>query len=282
MIRFGPAGNETSFYDQGYKNTFEAMEWLNNMGLNAYEYQCGRGVNIKEESAKKIGEYADRFGIAMSLHAPYFINMATTEVDKIESSLIHMRNSYTAAKQMKASRVCVHPGSFKGDTRENAIIRAHHFLKNFLDDINDESVIFCPEVMGKINQLGNLEEIIYLCAHDERILPTVDFGHLNARTHGSLRTAEDYEQVVLKMIDGIGMERTRIMHMHFSQIEYTEGGEKKHLTFEDTQYGPFFKDFIPVLYKYDLKPVVICESDDRMATDSLKSKTMYEQYRNRD
>lgn len=278
MIRFGPAGNETSFYDQGYKNTFEAMEWLKNMGLNAYEYQCGRGVNIKEEAANRIGEHAKRFDIALSLHAPYFINMATVEPEKIKSSLMHMRNSYIAAKQMGAVRVCVHPGSFMGDTRENATIRAHHFLKDFLDSINDDSVIFCPEVMGKINQLGNLDEIIYLCANDERILPTVDFGHLNARTHGSLKTSEDYEKVILKLIDGIGLERTKKMHMHFSQIEYTQGGEKKHLTFEDEKFGPYFKDFIPVLYKYDLQPVIICESDDMMATDSLKSKIMYEQY----
>ncbi len=282
MIRFGPAGNETSFYEQGYKNTFEAMEWLKNMGLNAYEYQCGRGVNIKEEAANRIGEYASRFGISLSLHAPYFINMATLEPDKVESSLMHMHNSYNAAKQMGATRVCVHPGSFKGDTRQNAAERAHFFLKDFLDDINDETVTFCPEVMGKINQLGNLEEIIYLCSKDERILPTVDFGHLNARTHGSLKKSEDYERVIMDLIDGIGLERTRNMHMHFSQIEYTEGGEKKHLTFEDTQYGPYFKDFIPILYKYKMEPVIICESDDKMATDSLKSKIMYEQYMKKD
>lgn len=282
MIRFGPAGNEPSFYEQGYKNTFEAMKWLQDMGLNAYEYQSGRGVNIGEQAALKIGEHAKKHDIALSLHAPYFINMATPERDKVQSSLVHMHKSYIAAKQMGAARVCVHTGSPMGDTRENAIKRAHIFLKNFLDDIDDQSVIFCPELMGKVNQLGNLEEVIYLCANDERILPTIDFGHLNARTHGTLKTPEDFERVVLKLINGIGLERTRIMHVHFSQIEYTQGGEKKHLTFEDDKYGPYFQDLIPVLYKYDMKPVIICESDNTMATDALKSKIMYEQYMKKD
>ena len=279
MIRFGPAGNETSFYDQGYKNTYQAMQWLEDMGLNAYEYQCGRGVNIKEDSANQIKEYAIKHNIALSLHAPYYINMATKEPQKVESSLMHMRKSYIAAKQMGATRICVHPGAVMKDTRENAAKRAYDFLKSFLDEISDESVIICPEVMGKINQLGNLEEIIDLCSKEERILPTVDFGHLNARTHGSLKSSDDFERVVVQMINGMGIERTRKMHIHFSQIEYTEGGEKKHLTFEDTTYGPYFKDFIPVLYKYDMQPVVICESDDKMATDALKSKIMYEKYK---
>lgn len=279
MIKFGPAGNESSFYDQGYKSTYQAMVWLKNMGLNAYEYQSGRGVNIGEASANLIKEQAAIYNITLSLHAPYFINMATLEPDKVQSSLMHMRNSYVAAKQMGAKRVCVHPGAFKGDTRENATVRAHKFLKDFLDEVDDESVTFCPELMGKINQLGNLEEIIYLCAKDERILPTIDFGHLNARTYGSLEKPEDYEKIILQMIDGIGLERTRKMHIHFSHVEYTKGGEKKHLTFEDSEYGPYFKDFIPVLYKYDMRPVIICESADTMATDALKSKIMYEQYK---
>lgn len=279
MIKFGPAGNESSFYDQGYKSTYQAMAWLESMGLNAYEYQSGRGVNIGEASANLIKEQATIHNITLSLHAPYFINMATLEPDKVQSSLMHMRNSYVAAKQMGAKRVCVHPGAFKGDTRENATVRAHEFLKDFLDEIDDESVTFCPELMGKINQLGNLEEIIYLCAKDERILPTIDFGHLNARTYGSLENPENYEKVILQMIDGIGLERTRKMHIHFSHIEYTKGGEKRHLTFEDSEYGPYFKDFIPVLYKYDMQPVIICESADKMATDALKSKIMYEQYK---
>lgn len=275
MIRFGPAGNEPSFYDEGYKSTFQAMGWLFNKGLEAYEYQCGRGVMLGGSAASQIQKEAVKYSIQLSLHAPYFINMATIEPDKVINSKMHMQKSYEAARMLGATRVCVHPGSFMGDTRDNAIKRAHLFLKDFLDEINDETVIFCPEVMGKINQLGDLDEVIFLCKNDERILPTVDFGHLNARTHGSLKTTEDFEKVIIHIENGIGIERTRIMHIHFSQIEYTAGGEKKHLTFEDMEFGPYFNEFVPVLIRHKMEPVIICESSDSMATDALKCRNMY-------
>lgn len=70
QIKFGPAGNAQSFADAGFKATADAPRWLHDMGLNAYEYQCGRGVNIGETTARKIAAQAAQYGIAMSLHAP--------------------------------------------------------------------------------------------------------------------------------------------------------------------------------------------------------------------
>lgn len=282
MIKFGPAGNESSFYDEGNRHTYQAMKWLSDMGLNAYEYQAGRGVRLKEESGLKIKEEAQKYGINLSLHAPYYINTASLEAEKLENTKRYLYESYLAAKYIGARRICFHPGSFKGDTREGAIKRASSFLKSFLDDLNDLSIVYCPELMGKINQLGNLEEIIYLCAKDERLLPTIDFGHLNARTYGSLKTSNDFEKVILTLINGIGLERSRKIHIHFSQIEYTKGGEKKHLTFSDQEYGPFFENLVPILYKYEMTPYIICESADKMAQDALRCKKLYEQYDKKD
>ena len=133
----------------------------------------------------------------------------------------------------------------------------------------------CPETMGKINQLGILEEIVEMCKIDEMLVPTIDFGHINAREMGSLKTEEDFEKIVRYMIDELGEDRGRRFHVHFSKIEYTTGGEKRHLTFEDTEYGPDFEPLAEALKMLDLEPVVICESAGTQAEDAMEMKRFY-------
>ena len=106
------------------------------------------------------------------------------------------------------------------------------------------------------------------------LVPTIDFGHINAREMGSLKSYEDYENIIKKMIDGLG-EKVKHFHMHFSKIEYTKGGEKRHLTFEDNVYGPEFEPLARVLKKYNLEPTIVCESDGTMAEDALAMKEIY-------
>lgn len=111
MIRFGPAGNSNAFYEEGHKHTVEAMEWVARMGLNAYEVSFGRGVRLKEETAGKIGEEARRYGVALSVHAPYFINLATDDPEKIAKNTSYFLESARAARWLGADRVVFHPGS---------------------------------------------------------------------------------------------------------------------------------------------------------------------------
>lgn len=117
-----------------------------------------------------------------------------------------------------------------------------------------------------------------LCRLDDRLLPCIDFGHLNARTLGSIRGAEDYEHILLTMKNEIGEQRMKCFHSHFSQIEYTEnGGEKRHLTFADTTYGPYFAPLAEVLVKYDSQPTIICESAGTQAEDAATMRDLYNQ-----
>lgn len=82
MIRFGPSGNSKSFYDQRYSSSVQMPAWLKNMGLNAYEYQCSKGVNIGKSKAIEIGEQAKEHDIYMSIHAPYYINLISEDPEK--------------------------------------------------------------------------------------------------------------------------------------------------------------------------------------------------------
>lgn len=275
MIRFGPAGNSDAFYDDGYKRTTEAFKWLNQMDIDAFEYQCTRGVLVKQETAEEIGTEAAKYDIHLSLHAPYYINLAGTEKDKLEKSRGHIEKSIKAALWMGAKRVVLHPGGIGKDSRDSAMKRALAFFGDIIKNQN-HSELLAPELMGKINQLGNLDEIIAFCRVDDRTIPTIDFGHLNSRTKGELNSPEAFENAIIRLANGIGWDRTRIIHVHFSRIEFTEnGGEKRHWSMNDTQFGPEFDHLIPILIKYDMKPVIISESRGTQAADAKMMKERY-------
>lgn len=135
---------------------------------------------------------------------------------------------------------------------------------------------FCPETMGKIAQIGTLEEIVRFCKIDPIYLPAVDFGHLNAREQGSLKTVEDYKSRLAYMIAELGYERVKHFHVHFSKIQYSEKGEVRHLTLEDTVYGPEFMPLAVALKELKLEPYIVSESAGTQAEDALAMKRMYE------
>ena len=118
-----------------------------------------------------------------------------------------------------------------------------------------------------------------LCKVDERFLPCVDFGHLNARTLGGIKSIEDYSAMLDEIENKLGFERLKNFHVHFSKIQYTSGGEKCHLTFDDNEYGPDFEPLMKLFAKRNLEPSVICESAGTQAEDASMMKKAYESYK---
>ena len=276
--RFGPAGNSISFQQMGYKESLQVPEYIERMGLDAFEYQCGRGVNIGEEKATKLGVLAKEKGIALSLHAPYYISMSSVEEEKRLNSINYIMASARAVNAMGGNRIVVHTGSCGKISREYALELAIDTMKMALDALRAEGlshIHICPETMGKVNQLGTLNEVMELCKLDESLIPCIDFGHLNARDLGYFRSLEEYNKVFDTMENELGIERLKIFHSHFSKIEYTTGGEKKHLTFADTVYGPDFEPVMEIVAKKNLSPTFICESDGTQAEDAKQMKNYY-------
>ena len=282
MTRFGPAGNSESFTQTGYKTSSQVPEYLEKMGLNAFEYQCGRGVRISTASAAQLGEEARQRDIALSLHAPYYISLSSTEEEKRLGSIRYILESARAVQDMGGQRVVVHSGSCGKMTRAQALELALDTMKKAiaaLDENGYGEVILCPETMGKVGQLGTLEEVLALCQLDERMLPCIDFGHLNARTFGGIQGGEDYRAILDAVENAIGIDRARIFHSHFSKIEYTlKGGEKAHLTFADTVYGPEFEPLANLIVQRGYQPVFICESAGTQAEDAAQMRQIYRQY----
>lgn len=276
--KFGPAGNSISFTKMGYKHSLQVPEYLEKMGLNAFEYQCGRGVNIALDKATALGEKAREKGITLSLHAPYYISMSSVEEEKRLNSINYILSSARAVNAMGGNRIVVHTGSCGKITREYALELAIDTMKKALDALDNENlghIHICPETMGKVNQLGTLDEVMALCTIDERLIPCIDFGHLNARDLGCFKTISDYETVFKTIENRLGNDRLKTFHSHFSKIEYTTGGEKKHLTFADTVYGPDFEPVMELTAKYGCSPTFICESDGTQAEDAAAMRKYY-------
>ena len=269
---FGPGGNSESFYAQGMKSTLQAPGWLEQMGLDAYEYQAGNGLRTGEATLRAIGEKAREHNILMSLHTPYFISLSGVEQEKRLKSLDYIRDSLAAAELLGADTIVVHSGSAAKISREEAMALARNTLERVADEMGDTPIHIGLETMGKINQLGTLDEVLDLCKVAKCFYPVVDFGHLNARELGYFTDADSYKLIFDRIGEVLGNTYAQNLHCHFSKIEYTKAGEKKHLTFDDTQYGPQFEPLAEVIVKYGLSPRIICESAGTMAEDALYMK----------
>ena len=279
MIKFGPSGNSQSFYAAGYEHTEEAAAYVKEMGLDCFEYSFGRGVRMGEEKARSIGAAFAKENVELSVHAPYFINFANPDDEMAAKSYGYVLDSARMVKAMGGRRVVFHPAAQGKDAREIAVSRAEDRLKILRDYIYLNALqdcMFCPETMGKLAQVGTVEEIARFCLVDEIFTPCVDFGHVNAREQGSLKTEEDYRRLLEYLVEKLGYERMKHFHVHFSKIMYGAKGEIKHLTFADEVYGPEFLPLARVLKEMKLEPYIVSESDGTQAEDALAMKRMYE------
>lgn len=276
-IKFGPAGNAQSFAEAGFKATVDAPRWLHEIGLNAYEYQCGRGVNIGEETARKIAAQAALHDIAMSLHAPYYINLSNRDEERVQKNIGYVLASCQAATWLGADRIVVHTGGVGKQSRTKAFENTKENVRDILNAVEQAgyTTTICLETMGKQSVIGSAEEIFELVALDDRLLPCIDFGHLNARTCGKCSTEEEFAQVLDLMENTIGTERARVFHSHFSHIEYGPKGEVRHLTFADEQYGPDFAPLAKLIAQRGWTPRFICESAGTQAEDAKQMMDMY-------
>ena len=279
MITFGPGGNSESFGKRKFPE--QLPEYLASMGLNGYEIECGRGVRIAEKTYNLLPHIAKENNIYVTLHTPYFISLSSENEETRLKSVNYIEESAVAAHKLGVRKIVVHSGSCAKMPRETALRLAKDTLKKVqarLDELGLSEIIICPETMGKINQLGTLSEVMELCGVDERFLPCVDFGHLNARTLGGIKGSDDYSAILDEIENKLGFERLKNFHVHFSKIQYTAGGEKCHLTFADSEYGPDFEPLMELFAKRGLEPSVICESAGTQAEDAAMMKKAYEGY----
>ena len=280
MIKFGPAGNDDKFFEEGFKTLIDAPSWIKKQGLDLYEISFGHGIIVNENYAVKLKEELIKHNIEPSIHAPYYINFANPDESMIEKSINYVINSLKILKILGGKVLVIHSGTQLKLDRETAINNVKTQYKELIKRIYEQGLqdmYICPETMGKFSQIGTVDEIIDICKLDKIIIPTFDFGHINCITNGSLKSKKDYDKIIKKCYAELGEEKTKQMHIHFSQIQYGLKGEIKHLTFEDTEFGPNYKDMIDALIENDINATIICESNGSMAVDALTMKKYYQE-----
>lgn len=273
---FGPGGNSLAFKKAGKTSTLDAPAWLKEIGLDSYEYEAGNGLAASEATLAEIGKRAKENEIKMSYHTPYFISLSGIVEEKRLKSIDYIRESLDAAKLLGADTIVVHCGSCAKISRDEAMRLAADTLTRVASTLDNYGIKIGIETMGKVNQLGTLDEVLELCRIDKCFAPVIDFGHLNARDLGGVfKTADDYLRVFDKIDRLLGADYVDNLHCHFSKIEWTGSGEKRHLTFEDTVYGPDFEPLAEAIYKAGISPNIICESAGTQSDDALTMKKYY-------
>ncbi|MEM3445626.1 MAG: TIM barrel protein [Thermoplasmata archaeon] len=265
MFYFGPAGipAKCGSYE-------EAFEYLQQLGLNALELEFVRGARMSLERAEEVGELAERHGIKLSAHAPYFINLNSKEKEKVEKSIAHIVKTAKVASAANAMPVVVHAGYYSGKKPGEAteIITAN--LERCLEETG-EDVVIGLETMGKVSAWGTLDEILEVCARFRNVMPVLDFAHMYARSNGKLRTEAEFEEIVKKFEAG----NYSFMHVHMSSIAYTAKGERMHLTMEQSN-EPDFRVIARVLKRRNY-PITIISESPVLEVDALKMKKIIEE-----
>ncbi len=273
---FGPGGNSEAFYSKGLKSTLDAPAFVKDIGLDAYEYEAGNGLSASPAMLSAVGKAASEAGIKMSFHTPYFISLSGVVEEKRLNSINYIRESLNAAHLLGADTIVIHSGSAAKISRDEAMRLAADTLVKTLSSVETYGINLGLETMGKQNQLGTLDEVLELCRIDSVFVPVIDFGHLNARDLGGIfKSADDYIRVFDKIDKCCGAYVAENLHCHFSKIEWTDKGEKKHLTFDDTIYGPDFEPLVDAIVKNGLSPTIICESAGTQSGDALLMKKYY-------
>ena len=274
--KFGPGGNSDAFRLAGFSSTVDAPAWVSSIGLDAYEYEAGNGLSAGPSILREIGRQASLHNVKMSYHTPYFISLSGVVEEKRLKSIDYIKQSLEAARLLGAGTIVVHCGSCAKISRDEAMRLASDTLVRAASSLDTSGIKIGLETMGKLNQLGTLDEVLELCRIDSCFVPVVDFGHLNARELGGVfKSADDYLRVFDRIASRMGSSIAENLHCHFSKIEYTDAGEKKHLTFEDTVFGPDYEPFVEAIARGGLSPTVICESAGTQSGDALAMKTLY-------
>lgn len=281
MLRIGPSGNSVTFYNSGLEHTYQEAQWLNGLGLNAFEYSFGRGVKITDKTAQKIKEEFNKYDVAISVHAPYYTNFSNESPEMIQNSIGYILQSIIAVHNMGGNRVIFHPATCGKLVRTVAVGIAKDNICKLMQAVHQSidseftDYIICPETMGKMQQIGRVEEIVEFCKLDSALYPCYDFGHINSYMQGGLKTKDDYKRIIDYTANELGDKKTNNMHIHFSKIEYSKGGEVRHLDFSDTIFGPEYEPLATVIDEYRMTPTIICESRDFMSDDALFMKNLH-------
>jgi deoxyribonuclease IV len=233
-------------FTPGFSSEF--VQFISKNKFDGAEIEFVRSIYLKNDDAiKKVRDNASKLGINLSIHAPYFINLASIDEKTLKRSIDIVVECCKVGDKLGVKYICIHPAYYQGrDEKE-----VYEIVKKSLIEIKEKidslglKVILAPELMGRKSQFGSLEELLRLAKEIKGISMTIDFAHYLAR-NGEI----DYDEVVSKL--------PKSFHAHFSGIEYSDKGEVRHLPIDVEA----FRKLVKSLIKYDKNVSIVCESSD--------------------
>ncbi len=288
--KFGVAGFPINFFSSQYgKKRENIFKWLEEIGLDCLELQCTYGIKMKEEQAKLYRELANQHNITLTIHAPYYISLASQKQEVCERSKLEIKKAFDLAKVLGVKRIIFHPGAGYGKTdedRKNGLQQLITALNSIKDELDTTNIKIYPEIGGKVNQLGSLDEIIEICKKVDYARPCIDLAHLHARELGSMTSENKIIEVLKKLEKELGRKILEETHFHVYPVDFTDKGEKIHKAFGDkkeeitlfevdNEYMPKAKDYINAIKKMNLHPITICEAHNTQDIGAKLMKNLY-------
>ena len=291
-IKFCVAGFPINFFNSKYgKKRENLFTWIEEIGLDGIELQCTYGIRMKEEQANLYRELAKSHNLILTIHAPYYISLASKNEDVVERSKLEIKKAFELAKILDVKRIIFHPGAGYGKTskdRQDGLKRLIDALNSIKNDIDTEHIKIYPEIGGKVNQLGSLDEIIEICKKVDYARPCIDLAHLHARELGSMNSKDKIVDVLKKIESELGRNTLEETHFHVYPVDYTDKGEKIHKAFgekkedsqlslfeEDNEYMPKAQDYIAAIKEMGIEPITICEAHNTQDIGALLMKDLY-------
>ncbi|RKY95046.1 MAG: hypothetical protein DRQ06_04340 [Candidatus Hydrothermota bacterium] len=275
LIRFGTGGVPHS----AEKRTTEAgLERLRELGLDHMEVEFVRGVKMKLDKAREIGNLAGELGITLTAHGPYYINLNSPDENKRKASVVRILDTARAGYAMGARSITFHAAYYGDGDPEDVYVRVRDYLYEVLKVMKKEGIEIDvrPETTGKPNQFGTLDEIIRLSSELPGILPCVDFAHIHARYGGKFNSYDEFIWILRKIERALGRSALENLHMHMSGIEYGDNGEINHLNLEESDFR--YRELLKALRDKEVSGYAVCESPN-LEEDAQLLKRTYDKLR---
>jgi len=254
-------------------STIDGIRRIAELGLECMEIEFVQGVRMGEASARQVAEVAAEKEITLTAHAPYFINLNASDIEKIRASQERILQTARIGSICGAVSIVFHAAFYMGDPPDKVYDNVKKRLEEVIARLKGENnrIWVRPEVLGKSGQFGTLEEIINLSAELEQVAPCIDFAHWHART-GEFNTYAEFASVIEQVKERLGSEALENFHIHLSGIDYGKKGEKRHLDLKDSDLN--YTELLRALKDYGVKGVVICESPN-LEEDALLLQETY-------
>jgi deoxyribonuclease-4 len=269
-LLFGTAGVPKS---SPGTSTLEGIKQIVELKLDCQEIEFVKGIKMGIDMARRINKEANKHGVCLSIHAPYYVNLNSAEQGKRLASQERLMNSARLAALCGAKSVVFHPGYYGKSTKEQAYQNIKKGIQEIVSILRSERnpVALRPETMGKRSQFGSLEEILFLCREVKGLKPCIDFSHIHAR-EGKANSYSEFTRILKKIGKKLGEDALKDMHIHISGSKYSDKGEIKHLNLQESDFR--FDEWIQVLKDLDIKGTIICESPDQ-DQDAIMLKKLY-------